>query len=219
MPCCYCLHRPWSGARVGLPISVEALTGSSYPVSLGRRFLRASSPERKPPPQARFSWLAHESPLRSMFERCRWRLSHSANEPQNLPPMNIEFEVLGHSLAPVPTHFFKVVLGVNPRDLEENKRNDMPPSIGHVPVASKKAAWPQGTPPPSVFGAFVVPNKAMHHNLRAESFRVPLSFIELVTGIDFGVSHPRTRSQLCTVVNPSDKRRLRCALDLMETQV
>ncbi|CDJ37732.1 hypothetical protein ETH_00027085 [Eimeria tenella] len=133
--------------------------------------------------------------------------------------MNIEFEVLGHSLAPVPTHFFKVVLGVNPRDLEENKRNDMPPSIGHVPVASKKAAWPQGTPPPSVFGAFVVPNKAMHHNLRAESFRVPLSFIELVTGIDFGVSHPRTRSQLCTVVNPSDKRRLRCALDLMETQV
>ncbi|CDJ67964.1 hypothetical protein ENH_00045630 [Eimeria necatrix] len=101
--------------------------------------------------------------------------------------MNIEFDVLGYNLTPVPTHFFKVFLGVNPRDLEENKQNDMPPNIGQAPVDSKKAAWPKGTPPPSVFGAFVVPNKAMYHRMRAERFRVPLSFIELVTGIDFGV--------------------------------
>lgn len=111
--------------------------------------------------------------------------------------MSIEYDVIGYSLVPVPTHLFKVVLGVNARNFAKEQVRDSSLRGAGAPLKSQVLSWPESRPPPAIFGAFVMPNKAMPDDQHAERFRVPLSFIELTTGIDFGVSNLRNPSRPC----------------------
>ncbi|CBZ49837.1 putative DNA/RNA non-specific endonuclease domain-containing protein [Neospora caninum Liverpool] len=163
--------KPYASAPDVLPVSVEALTGSAAsPASLQAfEFSSASSPLHSsssisPPETDGLEW---------SFRACREavREQHTSQTPppssassgKTVPPLHVEHEVIGAHLVPVPTHLFKIVLGAGPRRTS------------------------QGTSrlPEVVLGAFVVPNKKVDRVSDMRAFRVPLQFVEWISGLDF----------------------------------
>lgn len=180
---------------MALPVSVETLTGSPFPSARSRPLLRRY-PNQTRDFEENAPWLAHTPSLRHMFERCRWRVDQSDYAERELPPMQIEYEVLGHGFLPAATHFFKVLLAVSPKEAARKERLAVSPSGSHKQSQAKMDYWPYSTPPPAVLGAFVLPNKVIYEDVRISRFGVPLSFVELVSGIDLGVSQLKTPSKL-----------------------
>ncbi|CDI75020.1 DNA/RNA non-specific endonuclease domain-containing protein, related [Eimeria praecox] len=176
----YACVRPWEGATVGLPVSVEALDGSPFVPPLGRRFLKEFPGKEQQRKETEDSpWILMPSPLKEALERCRWRLSPAVEKPGLSPALRIEYEVFGFQLTPVPTHFFKLILAVNPKV--------HPSGRIRIPGPPKRFYYPPFLAPPAAVGAFLLPNTAIFDRTRPIDFRVPLAFLEYVTGIDFTV--------------------------------
>ncbi|PFH31810.1 hypothetical protein BESB_023020 [Besnoitia besnoiti] len=197
--------RPFSSSPDVFPVSLEALTGSSVrdrastsAFSLFSYF--APAPGTAPRADADVLELALRACREALREQADSQPSSSSFSSSSSSPaashpssgkaalLHMEHEVVGSRLVAVPTHLFKVVLGVRPR------------RAGHGRLAAKDAdaetnsVPPAWAPPPVVLGAFVVPNKKIEaRGSDLSSFRVPLQFVEWISGLDFQglVAHAR----------------------------
>uniref|UniRef100_A0A6B2L8W6 R3H domain-containing protein n=1 Tax=Arcella intermedia TaxID=1963864 RepID=A0A6B2L8W6_9EUKA len=82
----------------------------------------------------------------------------------------VKYEVIGEPpKVSVPTHFFKVILATNQRNLEGSPKSD---ATHHI-------------------GAFILPNQRINSSVPLESFSVPLETVEDLSGLTFFNLLPR----------------------------
>ncbi|CEM24561.1 unnamed protein product [Vitrella brassicaformis CCMP3155] len=100
-------------------------------------------------------------------------------QPSIRPPKRfVRHEVVGEGHVAVPTHLFKIIMAVRPRDAVMEEES----SSGNT----ARGQHQQGTDIPAVcFGVFVMPNGPLYDDRHPKDFQVPLSFVEYHSGLRF----------------------------------
>ncbi|KEP62446.1 UNVERIFIED_CONTAM: DNA/RNA non-specific endonuclease [Hammondia hammondi] len=206
--------RPYDGAPEFFPVPIEALTGSAFPdsspshsefsfssPSSGSSSVPASSPS--PDGVDTFAW---------SFPACRQVLLEQHRDPPNpqtpsssasarlgerATPLHMHYEVIGPRLVPVPTHLFKVILAVGPRRAKHGQRQGSGDAVGSRAPASAEEERVTLDLPPVTMGAFVIPNEKIDTTQDLRAFRVPLEFVEWISGLEFKglVDYARERAR------------------------
>ena len=190
------------GSPYSIPIPVEALNGLPIPLSLTTRQLRRrtkvrseTQAEEAPEPPLE-PWLGRVPHLREGFAVCEWRIGLEDATSEAPPVMHASVLTIGYHLIQVPTHFFKVIVAVNNKCKRSNKTHKQGAypkeeglSFAEKAAHKRKEANPQSVCllPPILVGGFTIPNKGMDRDVTLDGTRVPLSLIEIATGLDFGV--------------------------------
>ncbi|CDI76263.1 DNA/RNA non-specific endonuclease domain-containing protein, putative [Eimeria acervulina] len=199
---------PWRGARIGLPVSVEAILGSPFPNPLGRRFMKAFPREDKGYNNKRVErWMLRSPPLLEALDACTWRISVKEPEMSPLPPpLHIQYSLFGWQMMPVPTHFFKVIVAVSPK---------IAPTGGNFPRPTTKMGYlyTMDAAPTAAVGSFLLPNKALSSAVQSIDLRVPLTVVEFITGLDFTVVMDILKEAEAFMHSPTPQRRRRASLD------
>lgn len=174
-------------------MSIEALEGLSQPAPAGRKKVydalsRTNEDTSDIPVDFTAPWLVTEPPLLKAFALCRRRLLFDADEQDALPVMHAKVISVGYNFIHVPTHFFKIILAIRPKaqaalhgvsQTEARTQDQAQPTGGSGPLAALS---------PAAFGSFLVPNQPMGPIVSIDRLRVPLTFLESVSGMDFSVS-------------------------------
>lgn len=188
-----CQRRPWKGEAEALPLSIEALEGFSQPAPAGRKkvfyaLTRMNEDTAELPADLTAPWLVTEPPLVKAFALCRRRLQFDTGEQDALPVMHAKVISVGYNFIHVPTHFFKIILGIRPKAQAAPHGINQTQARMQDQAQAKRDSGPLATLSPAAFGSFLVPNQPMGPVVSIDRLRVPLTFLESVSGMDFSVS-------------------------------
>lgn len=197
-------RRPWASSHEALPVRLEALGLSgegdrqglfSDDAQTGAESQEASAAANASETSAttasasgRDSSLATRDALSKAFRECKRKLAEEDGQRRVAPVLHARHEVIGYRLLPVPSHFFKVIAAFHPVDKTEDSTTDEGGSSdGEAGEKRSPSRQRKRALPPALMGVFLLPNEAIPPDTPLEAFRVPLAFVELVSGLNFSV--------------------------------
>ena len=82
----------------------------------------------------------------------------------------------------VPTHFYKVILGIKRQGTSSNRAKDIDDDMADLKHSLSELRNGKNSKIKVVLGAFVLPNEVIDEKIRLMSFQVPVDTVEASSG-------------------------------------
>lgn len=182
--------RPWASSTEALPVRVEALGFSQR-----ERQSPSDSEVGDAESNSETSSATSRALLLKAFSACKKKLAEEEGA-RAAPVLHARHQVIGYRLLPVPSHFFKIIVAIHPRSQRKGDSQSNDTSSDGTEVkdrtespenAKKDTPATKDSLPPALVGVFLLPNETISPSTSLDAFRVPLAFVELVSGLNFSV--------------------------------